>query len=165
MLGEDHPDTLITMNNLAFLYMKQGRYAQAEPLYIKALEVQRRVLGENNPRRLASMNDFAFLSLKRRRFAQAESLLREALNGCQKAMPERLAPVPLPELAWRQPSRSKEVCGGRTAPTFWLQRNRSARTDNSLGTEVRFKAIFRVDRPTLRQLGKTGQGHANGKRS
>ena len=32
VLGEEHPDTLISMNNLAVLYRDQGKYAQAEPL-------------------------------------------------------------------------------------------------------------------------------------
>ena len=33
VLGKEHPDTLLSVNNLAMLYQAQGRYAQAEPLY------------------------------------------------------------------------------------------------------------------------------------
>jgi tetratricopeptide (TPR) repeat protein len=33
MLGPDHPDIAISLNNLALLYHHQGRYADAEPLY------------------------------------------------------------------------------------------------------------------------------------
>ena len=33
MLGKEHPDTLISVNNLAVLYQAQGRYGEAEPLY------------------------------------------------------------------------------------------------------------------------------------
>ena len=32
VLGEDHPETLITMNNLAALYKSQGRYDEAKAL-------------------------------------------------------------------------------------------------------------------------------------
>ena len=32
-LGKDHPATLASLNNLAFLYKAQGRYGEAEPLY------------------------------------------------------------------------------------------------------------------------------------
>ncbi|MEI2771578.1 MAG: tetratricopeptide repeat protein [Candidatus Competibacter sp.] len=36
-LGPDHPDTLGSVHNLAFLYGFQGRYGEAEPLYQRAL--------------------------------------------------------------------------------------------------------------------------------
>ena len=37
-LGEDHPDTLTSLNNLALVFEAQGRLADAEPLYREALE-------------------------------------------------------------------------------------------------------------------------------
>jgi len=33
VLGPEHPDILGSLNNLALLYRKQGKYEQAEPLY------------------------------------------------------------------------------------------------------------------------------------
>ena len=45
--GKDHPDTLVSMNNLAFLYQSQGRYAEAEPLYQQALQLREKVLEKN----------------------------------------------------------------------------------------------------------------------
>ena len=38
--GQDHPDTLGSVNNLAALYQAQGRYGEAEPLYKRALAGQ-----------------------------------------------------------------------------------------------------------------------------
>ncbi len=38
-LGPDHPDVAQSLNNLAFLYEDQGRYAEAEPLYKRALAI------------------------------------------------------------------------------------------------------------------------------
>ncbi|MEL6816657.1 MAG: tetratricopeptide repeat protein, partial [Cyanobacteria bacterium J06598_3] len=38
-LGERHPDTASSLNNLAELYRSQGRYGDAEPLYVEALEI------------------------------------------------------------------------------------------------------------------------------
>ena len=32
------PDTLTSMNNLAGLYHNQGKYAEAEPLYLECLK-------------------------------------------------------------------------------------------------------------------------------
>ena len=37
-LGDDHPLTLNTLNNLALLLQDQGHLAEAEPLYREALE-------------------------------------------------------------------------------------------------------------------------------
>ena len=37
-LGEDHPDTLACLNNLAALFEAKGKLAEAEALYRKALE-------------------------------------------------------------------------------------------------------------------------------
>ena len=48
-LGEEHPDTLTSINNLAFLYQAQGRYAEAEPLYQRAWQASERVLGLEHP--------------------------------------------------------------------------------------------------------------------
>jgi tetratricopeptide (TPR) repeat protein len=37
-LGEDHPNTLISVNNLASVLQDQGRYEEAETLNRRALE-------------------------------------------------------------------------------------------------------------------------------
>ncbi|MBV8706218.1 MAG: tetratricopeptide repeat protein, partial [Acidobacteriaceae bacterium] len=42
------PDTLETAYNLARLYVEQGKYVQAETLFVKVLDVRRRVLGERH---------------------------------------------------------------------------------------------------------------------
>ena len=49
VLGENHPDTATSYNNLAGLYKSQVRYEDAEPFYLKALEIREKVLGENHP--------------------------------------------------------------------------------------------------------------------
>jgi tetratricopeptide (TPR) repeat protein len=49
VLGAEHPDTLVSVNNLAGLYERQGRYGEAEPLYQRALEGFRRKLGDAHP--------------------------------------------------------------------------------------------------------------------
>ena len=49
------------MNNLADLYWNQGRYDEAEPLYLETLETRKRVLGDDHPDTLNSMNNLANL--------------------------------------------------------------------------------------------------------
>ena len=48
-MGEDHPNVATSLNNLALLYDSQGRYSEAEPLYLQALEIAQRSLGTNHP--------------------------------------------------------------------------------------------------------------------
>ena len=58
-LGDDHPDTLTTMNNLAATLRNQGDLAGARALQEQVLEARRRVLGEEHPDTLTSMNNLA----------------------------------------------------------------------------------------------------------
>ena len=39
VLGRVHPDTLTSMNNLAIALEKQGKYAEAEAVHIRALQL------------------------------------------------------------------------------------------------------------------------------
>jgi tetratricopeptide (TPR) repeat protein len=39
-LGAEHPSTVVGLNNLALLYSAQGKYAQAERLYERALLIR-----------------------------------------------------------------------------------------------------------------------------
>jgi hypothetical protein len=55
MLGDNHPDILDTMNNLANTYSEQGKYAQAEVLYKQCLDTRRIVLGDNHPHTLSTI--------------------------------------------------------------------------------------------------------------
>ena len=50
-LGNRHPDTLISINNLGVLLHTKGDLAAAEPLYREALEVQREALGNSRDKR------------------------------------------------------------------------------------------------------------------
>lgn len=49
VLGEDHPRTLRSRNNLASAYQAAGRVAEAIPLFEQALAGFERVLGEEHP--------------------------------------------------------------------------------------------------------------------
>lgn len=51
MLGEEHPDTLTAMGNLAVALDAQGHHAAARRLEERALEARKRVLGEEHPER------------------------------------------------------------------------------------------------------------------
>ena len=48
VLGLEHPDTLQSLNHLAFLYEATGRYGEVAPLYHRALDARERVLGPSS---------------------------------------------------------------------------------------------------------------------
>jgi tetratricopeptide (TPR) repeat protein len=86
--GEEHPDTLVTMNNLAQLYQDQGQYARAESLLTKALEAQRRVRGEEHRDTLQSMYYLAQLYQQHGKYARVEPLLTRALEIQRRVLGE-----------------------------------------------------------------------------
>ena len=59
VLGEDHPATLTSRNNLAGVYQAAGDLGRAIPLHEQTLTDRRRVLGEDHPDTLASRINLA----------------------------------------------------------------------------------------------------------
>jgi tetratricopeptide (TPR) repeat protein len=49
LFDPEHPGVAIILHDLAALYADQGRYAEAEPLYRRALAINERVLGPEAP--------------------------------------------------------------------------------------------------------------------
>ena len=60
-LGPTHPHTLSSVNNLAILLRAQGKYAEAEPLFRRALQGREAELGPTYPHTLSSVNNLANL--------------------------------------------------------------------------------------------------------
>ena len=59
-VAPEHPDTLKSMNALAWVYNHEAKYAQGRKLFLnQALEIERRVQGPERPETLASMNSLA----------------------------------------------------------------------------------------------------------
>ncbi|CCI34922.1 Kinesin light chain (fragment) [Microcystis aeruginosa PCC 9701] len=69
-----------SLNNLAHLYESQGRYTEAEPLYLEALDLRKRLLGDNHPSVATSLNNLAELYNSQGRYTEAEPLYLEAIN-------------------------------------------------------------------------------------
>ena len=69
-----------TLNNLAGLYGSQGRYEEAEPLYLQALELRKRLLGDNHPAVATSLNNLAGLYGSQGRYEKVELLYLQALS-------------------------------------------------------------------------------------
>ena len=82
MLGPEHPDTLITINNLAVLYLSQEKYAEAEPLLKQKLEISQRVLGPEHRETFVGMSNLVYKS--QGRYAEAEPLINQCFETAQQ---------------------------------------------------------------------------------
>lgn len=58
-LGEDHPDTLTSIADLASAYSDQGRWEEAKQLRSQVLQARKIKLGEDHPDTLTSIADLA----------------------------------------------------------------------------------------------------------
>ena len=61
VLGPDHPQVALGLNNLARLYRARGKYAEAEPLYKRALAINEKALGSDHPDLATTLNNLAEL--------------------------------------------------------------------------------------------------------
>jgi tetratricopeptide (TPR) repeat protein len=74
------------MGNLARMYSVEGKYAQAEALSVKVLEIRRRVWGEEHPDTLHSMYGLAQLYREQARYGEAEPLYAKILEGRRRVL-------------------------------------------------------------------------------
>jgi eukaryotic-like serine/threonine-protein kinase len=71
----------MSMSNLADARYLQGKYAQAEAMFTKALEISRRVLGPEHPFTLGFLADFASMYQREGRYALAEAQAAQVVAG------------------------------------------------------------------------------------
>jgi tetratricopeptide (TPR) repeat protein len=67
-------------NERAVALNAQGKYAQAQPLYEKALEIRRRLLTDDHPDTAGSYNNLAFNLKAQGKYTQAQPLYEKALE-------------------------------------------------------------------------------------
>ena len=79
MLGPSHPDVAASLNNLAVVYHKQGRYADAEPLYKRSLTIREETLGSDHPEIAKSLNNLAALHYSQGQYADALPLVQATI--------------------------------------------------------------------------------------
>ena len=80
VLGREHPETLISIVNLALIYYSQGRWKEAEELQVQVIETSKRVLGEEHPETLTSMVNLAFTLKGQGRAMEAISLMERCFQ-------------------------------------------------------------------------------------
>ena len=80
MLGDEHTDTLNSINNMGFLLRAQGKPDEAEPYLRELLTMSRRVLGDEHPDTLHFITNMGLLLEDQGKPAEAEPYYREALE-------------------------------------------------------------------------------------
>jgi serine/threonine protein kinase len=79
VLGSEHPDTLVTMKELARILRVEGRSAESEKLLRQTLESERRVLGPENPITMQCMIELGNTLREQGQLAESEKLRVETL--------------------------------------------------------------------------------------
>ena len=77
--GNEHPETAISLNNLAELYRRQEiKLSEAESLYKQALAIRQK--NENHSETAISLNNLGLLYRSQGKLSEAESLYKQALT-------------------------------------------------------------------------------------
>jgi len=92
-LGNTHPSTVTSINNLATMLHDAGKLEEAEALFREALQARRATVGDKDPATITSVNNLGMLLQDRSqqmqdpgRLDEAEQLLREALGARRSAL-------------------------------------------------------------------------------
>ena len=87
VLGEDHKDTLDTVNNLGVLSYDMGDYEGALAYYEEALKGEEKILGRAHPARIGTLMNMAIVyDDGMKDYDRGESLYRQALEGYEKSL-------------------------------------------------------------------------------
>ena len=87
VLGEEHMDTLASLNNMGCLLDDIEDYGGALDFYQQALRVKEKVLGKTHPDTLRTIMNMACMhQVRMKDFAKAEEMYRRALDGNEKSL-------------------------------------------------------------------------------
>lgn len=84
--GPNHPQITVDLNNLAEAYRMLGRYAEAEPLYLRAIAIDEKAGRGDLPGLATSLNNLALLYRAQNRLDKAERLYRRSLALLERAL-------------------------------------------------------------------------------
>ena len=85
-MGPEHPSLATALNNLAVVYLRQGRLDDAEKMFRRSLDIRRTVLGANSPEVAVVLNNLAQVYQLEDRQNDAETASLQALDILQKLL-------------------------------------------------------------------------------
>jgi tetratricopeptide (TPR) repeat protein len=86
ILGDEHPDTLSAMSNLAWIYHSLGQMKDAEALRKKVLDAHQRILGDEHPDTRMAMDNLASTYRGLGQTKDAEALDAKVLKAHEKLL-------------------------------------------------------------------------------
>ena len=86
VLGPEHPNTALSLNNLARMLQAQGDLAGARPLFERALAINEKVLGPEHPDTAMNLSNLALLLQAQGDLARARPLYERALAIYEKVL-------------------------------------------------------------------------------
>ena len=164
VLGQEHPSTLASMNNLAESLNSQGKYEEAELMHRQTLRLKETVLGQEHPSTLGSMNNLAESLRQQGKYEEAERMHRQTLRLMETVLgqehPDTLASMnnlalvlgsqgkyEEAERMHRQTLRLMEAVLGQEHPDTLASMNNLASVLDSQG---KYEEAERMHRQTLR---------------
>jgi tetratricopeptide (TPR) repeat protein len=88
VFGEKHPITASSYNNLAANCAELGKFADAERLFQKALEIDSELLGDKHPDTANAYNNLAYIFNLQGRYSDAQPLYEKALDLYREVLGE-----------------------------------------------------------------------------
>ncbi|MAT47848.1 MAG: hypothetical protein CMO35_10535, partial [Verrucomicrobiaceae bacterium] len=85
-LGNEHPDTLSSINQMGLCLSSMGRHEEAASFVREALEARRLTLGNEDPHTLQSISNMGVLLMSQGKHKEAEPYLRTSLEGNRRVL-------------------------------------------------------------------------------
>jgi tetratricopeptide (TPR) repeat protein len=85
-LGEEHPNSLEALNNLAVTLNAQGEREVAREMMVHVLKLRSKVLGENHPLTLVTLRNLGVMCLQATDYTKAREYLESALAKSSRAL-------------------------------------------------------------------------------
>lgn len=84
--GPGHPNYAVSLNGIAIVYERLGKYAEAENLYKRALTIKEKAVGADHPDMAPSLNNLANVYLRQGKYAEAEALYKRTAAINEKTL-------------------------------------------------------------------------------
>lgn len=81
MLGEEHPDTLTAVSDLAYTYDLHGRYREAQQHRESIVETMKRVLGDEHLATICALDRLALIYSHEQRYEDAVVLRVQVIGA------------------------------------------------------------------------------------
>ena len=87
VLGEEHPETLTTLANLALTCKALGMYEKAIEMQRRELDLVTRVLGDEHPDTIVSMANYGKMLREQGKYEEALAIFERSVRAARKALP------------------------------------------------------------------------------